>query len=52
MTALETTTRTITTFADRLRFDQAELAAVAFLARYSGRTLDACRTICGSSFTG
>ena len=30
MTALETTTTTITTFADRLRFDEAELAAVAF----------------------
>ena len=43
MTALETTTTTITTFADRLRFDEAELAAVAFLSRYSGRTLDAYR---------
>ena len=43
MTALETTTTTITTFADRLCFDEAELAAVAFLSRYSGRTLDAYR---------
>ena len=43
MTALETTTTTITTFADRLCFDEAQLAAVAFLARYSGRTLDAYR---------
>jgi hypothetical protein len=37
MTALETTTTTITTFADRLRFDEAELAAVAFLARGAQR---------------
>ena len=43
MTALDTITTTITTFADRLRFDEAELAAVAFLSRYSGRTLDAYR---------
>src|SRR3954470_21849636 len=43
MTALETTTTTIATFADRLCFDEAELAAVAFLSRYSGRTLDGYR---------
>ena len=43
MTALETTTTTITTFADRLCFDEGELAAVAFLSRCSGRTLDAYR---------
>jgi len=43
MTALDTTTTTITAFADRLRLDEAELAAVAFLSRYSGRTLDAYR---------
>src|SRR3954452_22110665 len=43
MTALETTTTTISTFADRLCFDEAELAAVAFLSRYSGRTLDGYR---------
>jgi hypothetical protein len=43
MTAPETTTTTITTFADRFCFDEAELAAVAVLSRYSGRTLDAYR---------
>jgi integrase/recombinase XerD len=43
MTALETTTTTVTTFTDRLCFDEAEVAAVAFLSRYSGRTLDAYR---------
>ena len=41
MTALETTTTTVTTFIDRLCFDEAEVVAVAFLSRYSGRTLDA-----------
>src|SRR3954451_23331600 len=50
MTALETTTTTITTFADRLRSDEAELAAVAFLSRYSGRTLDAYRHDLGMFF--
>ena len=43
MTALETTTTTITTFVDPFCFDEAELAAVAVLSRYSGRTLDAYR---------
>jgi len=43
MTALETNTTTITRFADRLCFDEAELAAVAFLSRFNGRTLDAYR---------
>lgn len=33
-------------------FDEAELAAVAFLARYSGRTLEAYRHDLRSFFTG
>ena len=43
MTAPETTTTTITTSGTRLPFDAAEMAGLAFLARYSGRTLDAYR---------
>ena len=44
MTALATTTTTtLRRVDDGLRFDEADLAAVAFLARYSGRTLDAYR---------
>jgi site-specific recombinase XerD len=43
MTNIDSTERTITRTDDRFRVDEAELAAVAFLARYSGRTLDAYR---------
>jgi integrase/recombinase XerD len=42
MTTLEETTRTVWGVEDET-FDEAQLAAVAFLARYSGRTLDAYR---------
>ena len=43
MTTIETTTTTIETPRDDFVIDDAQLAAVAFLARYSGRTLDAYR---------
>ena len=33
-------------------FDEAQLAAAAFLARYSGRTLEAYRQTCGASSSG
>lgn len=43
MTTIETTTTTIEMPRDDFVIDDAQLAAVAFLARYSGRTLDAYR---------
>ena len=43
MTTIETTTTTIEPPRDDFVIDDAQLAAVAFLARYSGRTLDAYR---------
>src|SRR5712692_2153866 len=44
MTTLEQATRTtIWRAPDETPFDEAQLAAAAFLARYSGRTLDAYR---------
>ena len=43
MNAIETTTTTIEMPRDDFVIDDAQLAAVAFLARYSGRTLDAYR---------
>ena len=43
MTTIETTTTTIEMPRDDSVIDDAQLAAVAFLARYSGRTLDAYR---------
>ena len=43
MTTIETTTTGIETPRDDFVIDDAQLAAVAFLARYSGRTLDAYR---------
>jgi integrase/recombinase XerD len=43
MTTLEETTTTIRRNEPAAPFDEAELAAAAFLARYSGRTLDAYR---------
>jgi hypothetical protein len=51
MTTIETTTTTIDTARDDFVIDEAQLAAVAFLARYSGRTLDAyrLRTLSSSS---
>ena len=42
MTTLEATT-TIQWHEREVPFDEAQLAAAAFLARYSGRTLDAYR---------
>ena len=39
MMTLEETTSTLGRATDEM-FDEAQLAAVAFLARYSGRTLD------------
>ena len=43
MTTIETTTTTIEMPKDDFVIDDAQLAAVAFLARYGGRTLDAYR---------
>ena len=43
MTTIETTTTTVETPRDGFVIDDAQLAAAAFLARYSGRTLDAYR---------
>ena len=43
MTTIETTTTTIEMPRDDFVIDDAQLAAVAFLTRYSGRTLDAYR---------
>lgn len=43
MTTIDPTTRTIEPPRDDFVIDDAHLAAVAFLARYSGRMLDACR---------
>jgi integrase len=43
MTRIDTTTTTVEPPSDDLVIDDAQLAAVAFLARYSGRTLDAYR---------
>jgi integrase/recombinase XerD len=43
MTIIDTTTTTVEPLRDDLVIDDAQLAAVAFLARYSGRTLDAYR---------
>jgi integrase/recombinase XerD len=43
MTTIETSARTIQRPEEELIVDEAQLAAVAFLARYSGRTLDAYR---------
>ena len=43
MTTIETSTRTVVLPTDDFVIDDAQLAAVAFLARYSGRTLDAYR---------
>src|ERR687892_739394 len=43
MTTIETAARTVELPGDDFVIDDAQLAAVAFLARYSGRTLDAYR---------
>ena len=43
MTALETISMSIRTEDDTFAIDEAQLGAAAFLARYSGRTLDAYR---------
>jgi hypothetical protein len=43
MITIETSTRTVALASDDFVIDDAQLAAVAFLARYSGRTLDAYR---------
>jgi integrase/recombinase XerD len=43
MTMLESGVPTIQNPEDQLSFDEAQLAAVSFLARYSGRTLEAYR---------
>jgi integrase/recombinase XerD len=45
------TTSTVELVTDRTAFDDAEVAAAAFLARYSGRTLDAYRQDLRSFFT-
>jgi hypothetical protein len=41
MTTIETSTTTVELPAEDVVIDDAQLAAVAFLARYSGRSLDA-----------
>ena len=43
MTSVDSTGRTIAGVSEPCPLDEAQLAAVAFLARYSGRTLDAYR---------
>lgn len=43
MTTLHPTTQLLASWGEPIAADEAELAAVAFLARYSGRTLDAYR---------
>ena len=43
MTTIDTTTTTVEPPSDDFVIDDTQLAAVAFLARYSGRTLDAYR---------
>jgi site-specific recombinase XerD len=43
MTTLDTHTHLLAYTAESIAPDEAELAAIAFLARYSGRTLDAYR---------
>jgi hypothetical protein len=43
MTTIETTTTTVQSPEPEYFADEAQLAAAAFLARYSGRTLDAYR---------
>jgi site-specific recombinase XerD len=43
MTTIEQTTTLLWRATDETSFDEAQLAAAAFLARYSGRTLDAYR---------
>ncbi|MDQ1401261.1 MAG: hypothetical protein QOK20_3193 [Acidimicrobiaceae bacterium] len=43
MTTLETKTTMVERSQQDAPFDEAQLAAAAFLARYSGRTLDAYR---------
>lgn len=43
MTTIETTTRPVEMPRGDFGIDDAQLAAVAFLARYGGRTLDAYR---------
>jgi len=43
MASIDSSERTITTTFEPYTLDEAQLAAVAFLARYSGRTLDAYR---------
>jgi hypothetical protein len=51
MTTVETTTTTVEP-RDDFVIDDAQLAAVAFLARYSGRTLEAYRHTCAASSSG
>src|ERR1700716_235730 len=43
MTTINSTATSLRVFTPDGAFDEAELAAAAFLARYSGRTLDAYR---------
>jgi integrase/recombinase XerD len=43
MTTLDSMTMRVEAFAEQAALDQAQLAAAAYLARYSGRTLDAYR---------
>jgi hypothetical protein len=43
MTTIAASTTSLQLPDDALAFDDAQLAAVAFLARYNGRTLDAHR---------
>jgi hypothetical protein len=43
MTTIESAATTIRALGAEFEFDEAQLAAVSFLARYSGRTLEAYR---------
>jgi len=53
MTKLDSMTVRVEPFEEQTPLDEAQLAAAAYLARYSGRTLDAyrhdLRTWCGSA---
>jgi hypothetical protein len=52
MTTIETTTTTVEPPRADFVIDDAQFAAVAFLARYTGRTFDAYATICAGSSSG
>jgi hypothetical protein len=52
MTTIESMTTTVERPNTGFEFDEAQLAAVSFLARYSGRTLEATATTCAATSSG